>query len=90
MCNIGPSGVRALPVAAGTNEGDHYFAYFSTSSRYPPTFYPRRDFLHGLHTHKNMNIPMEKKFRGPPYPPKKADFGRTKAERGRFSYTGLF
>ena len=22
---IGPSGVRALPVAAGTNEGGHYF-----------------------------------------------------------------
>ena len=24
------SGVRALPVAAGTNEGGHYFRYFST------------------------------------------------------------
>ena len=24
---IGPSGVRALPLAAGTNEGVHYFAY---------------------------------------------------------------
>ena len=24
---IGPSGVRALPLAAGTNEGGHYFAY---------------------------------------------------------------
>ena len=22
---VGPSGVRALPVAAGTNESDHYF-----------------------------------------------------------------
>ena len=28
---IGPSGVRALPVAAGTNEGGHYFWYFFTS-----------------------------------------------------------
>ena len=28
---IGPSGVRALPVAAGTNEGGHYFWYFSFS-----------------------------------------------------------
>ena len=28
--NIGLSGVRALPVAAGTNEGGHYFWYFST------------------------------------------------------------
>ena len=25
---IGPSGVRALPLAAGTNEGGHYFRYF--------------------------------------------------------------
>ena len=25
-----PSGVRALPVAAGTNEGGHYFRYFFT------------------------------------------------------------
>ena len=27
---FGPSGVRALPVAAGTNEGGHYFRYFSS------------------------------------------------------------
>ena len=26
---IGPSGVRALPLAAGRNEGGHYFRYFS-------------------------------------------------------------
>ena len=32
---IGPTGVRALPVAAGTNEGGHYFGYFST---FPPFF----------------------------------------------------
>jgi hypothetical protein len=25
---IGPSGVRALPLAAGINEGGHYFSYF--------------------------------------------------------------
>ena len=25
---IGPSGVRALPLAAGRNEGGHYFRYF--------------------------------------------------------------
>ena len=25
---FGPSGVRALPLAAGTNEGGHYFRYF--------------------------------------------------------------
>jgi hypothetical protein len=28
---IGPSGVRALPLAAGINEGGHYFRYFSFS-----------------------------------------------------------
>ena len=27
LAEIGPSGVRALPLAAGTNEGGHYFAY---------------------------------------------------------------
>jgi hypothetical protein len=25
--NFGPSGVRALPLAAGKNEGGHYFSY---------------------------------------------------------------
>ena len=25
VATIGPSGVRALPLAAGTNEGGHYF-----------------------------------------------------------------
>ena len=29
---IGSSGVRALPLAAGRNEGGHYFRYFSSSS----------------------------------------------------------
>jgi hypothetical protein len=28
----GPSGVRALPLAAAINEGGHYFRYFSSSS----------------------------------------------------------
>ena len=32
---------------------------------------------------------MENKFRGPPYPPKKANFGRLKAQMGRFSQKGL-
>ena len=32
---------------------------------------------------------MKNKFRGPPYPPKKADFGRTKAKMGCFSKKGL-
>ena len=29
---FGPSGVHAMPEAAGTNEGGHYFWYFSISS----------------------------------------------------------
>ena len=29
--NFGPSGVGALPLAAGTNEGGHYFRYFGPS-----------------------------------------------------------
>ena len=28
--HFGPSGVRALPLAAGINEGGHYFRYFSS------------------------------------------------------------
>jgi hypothetical protein len=27
LVEIGPSGVRALPLAAGINEGGHYFRY---------------------------------------------------------------
>ena len=27
--NVGPSVMRALPLAAGINDGGHYFAYFS-------------------------------------------------------------
>ena len=30
VVDIGPSGVRALPLAAGINEGGHYFRYYST------------------------------------------------------------
>ena len=33
---------------------------------------------------------MRKQIVGPPYPPKKADFGWTKAEIGRLSQKGLF
>ena len=31
VATIGPSGVRALPLAAGINEGGHYFRYFGPS-----------------------------------------------------------
>ena len=31
MAFFGPSGVHALPLAAGINEGGHYFRYFSSS-----------------------------------------------------------
>ena len=38
--NFGPSGVRALPLAAGINEGGHYFRYFSFFFSFflPPLF----------------------------------------------------
>ena len=29
--SFGPSGVRVLPLAAGINEGGHYFRYFGPS-----------------------------------------------------------
>ena len=32
---VGPSGVRALPLAAGINEGGHYFRYFCHSPTQP-------------------------------------------------------
>ena len=69
------SGVRALPVAAGTNEGGHYFRYFSPSCWccYSPCFYTRRD------CRRILNFCMGKK----------ADFGRKKAKMGRFSQKGL-
>ena len=48
------------------------------------------EILQGLLSNKKMKIPMKKEFWGPPLaPPKKADFGRTKAEMGRFSQKGL-
>ena len=31
LIHIGPSGVRALPLAAEINEGGHYFRYFGPS-----------------------------------------------------------
>ena len=31
VATIGPSGVRALPLADGINEGGHYFRYFGPS-----------------------------------------------------------
>ena len=47
--------------------------------------------MHGLLTHKNMNIPIKKRKKsGTPQPPKKADFGRLKAKMGRFSKKGLW
>ena len=46
--------------------------------------------LHGLLTHKNKRIPMEKKNSGTPHSPsKKLIWGWTKAEMGRFSQKGL-
>ena len=49
ILGIGPSGVRALPLAAGINEGGHYFRYFflfllpplfkTTEGGVPPIFF---------------------------------------------------
>ena len=48
------------------------------------------EVLHGPLGNKNKRIPMErKKYGDPPLPPKKADFGRTKAKLGRFAQNGL-
>ena len=33
ICKIGPSGLRALPLAAGINIGGHYFKYFFHSQK---------------------------------------------------------
>ena len=33
ILGIGPSGVRALPLAAGRNEGRHYLWYFNNGGK---------------------------------------------------------
>ena len=72
--SIGPSGVRALPLAAGINEGGHYFRYFSTSSCYHRYSKPQKGlswgfkFLHGLLTNINKNSGKKIKFGPPPGP----------------------
>ena len=45
--------------------------------------------FHGLLCNTNISIPTEKKFRTPPYPPTRAEFGRTKAEIWGENYMGL-
>ena len=47
---FGPSGVRALPLAAGINEGGHYFRYFSFlfSLLLPPLFKTTEGFVVGF------------------------------------------
>ena len=47
------------------------------------------EILHVLFTHKRIGFRWKKHFGDPPYPPKKAYFGRTKAKIGRFSQKGL-
>ena len=55
---IGPSGVRALPVAAGTNEGGHYFAYFSSYLLTPIRQIPIRDCHRILKDLGNLHTPV--------------------------------
>ena len=38
ILGVGPSGVRALPLAAGINEGGHYFRYINLLFLLPPLF----------------------------------------------------
>jgi hypothetical protein len=71
--DFGPSGVCALPLAAGINEGGHYFRYFyflgvttaiQNHKRVCHSF-----FLHGLLSNKNRRIPIKKIIGGPPPTP---------------------
>jgi hypothetical protein len=66
--SIGPSGVRALPLAAGINVGGHYKGHFFLS-------------LLSLLSPGSLLILPKKKFGDPPYPPHYAIFGR---KRGVF------
>ena len=71
-CKIGPSGVRALPLAAGINEGGHYFRYIfplffsSSSSSYHRYSKPQKGlsycfkFLHGPLKKNNKNLGKQK------------------------------
>ena len=64
---VGPSGLRALPVAAGTNEGGHYFRYFPLVVLLLLSLLPFNQegivvgfyFLHGLLSNKNRRIPIK-------------------------------
>jgi hypothetical protein len=50
--SFGPSGVRALSLASGINEGGHYFRYFSFFSFFlllPPLFKTTEGVVVGFH-----------------------------------------
>jgi hypothetical protein len=80
---IGLSGVRALPLAAGINEGGHYFRYFSffsSSCSYHRYSKPQKGLakgfklLHGLLKKNNKNSGEKIKFGPPPPGPLGGDF----------------
>ena len=59
---FGPSGVRAVPLAAGTNKGGHYFRYFSTSSSYSSSYHRYSKPQKGLsYCFKFLHGPLKKK-----------------------------
>ena len=72
---IGPSGVRALPLAAGINEGGHYFRYFFffSSLLLSPLFKTTEGVIVGFHIFalapKKNNKISEKKIEFRPPPP---------------------
>ena len=68
MFYFGPSVVSVLPLTAGTNEGGHYFRYFSLLLLLGVTVVIKT--IEGIVVGK---------------PPKKADFGWTKAKMGCLS-----
>jgi hypothetical protein len=75
---FGPSGVRALPLAAGINVvaivlGIIFLSFSSLFSLSPLLFYQKEgsygfEIFHGLLSHKNIRIPIKKTLGTPPTP----------------------
>jgi hypothetical protein len=71
---IGLSGVRALPFAAGINVVAIVLGIIFLLLLRSLLFYQKEDrwgfaILHGLLSNKNIRIPINNKHRGPPLPP---------------------
>jgi hypothetical protein len=74
ILGIGPSGMRALPLAAGINEGGHYFRYFFLFLLLflPPLFKTTEEVVVGFQifawTPKKNNKILGKKINSDPHP----------------------